>query len=114
MEGDTLFSYQTDFDDEVVNTLLKNLTTDSDQISELGKTPIKTKYTGIVDDIVIYRTCETDEMSPSLKKFVGQYESKVLKTKKRIKKLWKNIYWKREIPGIFLLNLQSRPNSYII
>lgn len=82
MEGDTLFSYQTDFDDEVVNTLLKNLTTDSDQISELGKTPIKTKYTGIVDDIVIYRTCETDEMSPSLKKFVGQYESKVLKTKK--------------------------------
>ena len=77
MEGDTLFDYQSDFDDDVVNTLLKNLTIDTDQISELGRTPVKCKYTGIVSDIVIYRTCDDDSMSESLKAFVDKYENKV-------------------------------------
>ena len=77
MEGETLFSYQTDFDDDAVNSLLKNLSIDSDEISELGRTPIKSKYTGTIEDIVIYRTCDDDSMSPSLTKFVKEYENKV-------------------------------------
>lgn len=81
MEGDTLFAYQADFDDDVVNTLLKNLTMDADQLSELGRTPIKSKYTGIVADIQIYRTCDDQGMSPSLKAFVDQYENKIKDTK---------------------------------
>ena len=77
MEGDTLFSYQEDFDDDVVNTLLRNLTVDEKQISELGHNPIKSKYTGIVDHIEIIRTCDEEAMSPSLREFVHAYESKV-------------------------------------
>lgn len=77
MEGDVLFDYQQDFDDDVVNTLLKNLTMDTDQISELGRTPVKSKYTGIVSDIVIYRTCADDAMSSSLRDFVSKYENKI-------------------------------------
>ena len=77
MEGDTLFSFQEDFDDDVVNTLLRNLTIDTNQISELGHKPIKSKYTGIVDHIEIFRTCNDESMSPSLRALVKQYESKV-------------------------------------
>ena len=81
MEGDTLFSYQQDFEDEVSNTLLKNLTMDAETLSELGSKPIKSKYTGEVAAIEIYRTCDLDEMSESLRKFVLRYESNIKKTK---------------------------------
>ena len=81
MEGDTLFSFQEDFDDDVVNTLLRNLTLDKEQISELGHNPIKSKYTGIVDHIEIFRTCDDEDMSPSLREFVRSYESKVQSVK---------------------------------
>ena len=77
MEGDTLFSFQEDFDDDVVNVLLRNLAVDKDQISELGHKPVKSKYTGIVDHIEIFRTCKDEDMSPSLREFVDAYESKV-------------------------------------
>lgn len=82
LEGDTLFAYQADFDDEVANTLLKNLSIDDEQLSELGRNPVKTSYTGKVADIVIYRTCEMNEMSPSLQKFVKKYENKVNQLRK--------------------------------
>ena len=82
IEGDTLFTYQADFDDEAMNTLLKNLAMDAGEISELGRNPVKSKYTGIVCDIQIYRTCSEDEMSESLRKFVGTYEKKIKDTKK--------------------------------
>ena len=81
MEGDTLFSFQEDFDDDVVNTLLKKLAINSEQISELGHNPVKTKYTGIVDHIEIFRTCDDEDMSPSLREFVHAYESKVQSVK---------------------------------
>lgn len=81
MEGDTLFSFQEDFDDDVVNTLLRNLSIDKDAISELGHNPVKSKYTGIVDHIEIFRTCDDEDMSPSLREFVGAYESKIKSVK---------------------------------
>ena len=82
MEGDTLFTYQADFDEDVANTLLKNLAMDSSGISDLGKNPIKTKYTGIVADIKIYRTVELDELSDSLRRIVENYEKEIKRTKK--------------------------------
>lgn len=81
MEGDTLFSYQEDFDDDVVNTLLKRLAINTEQISELGHNPVKTKYTGIVDHIEIFRTCDDEDMSPSLREFVKAYEANVQSVK---------------------------------
>ena len=81
MEGDTLFAYQSDFDDDVANALLKNLTLDAEQLSELGRNPVKSKYTGIVQDIVIYRTCSDEGISSSLMKFIDTYENKIKDTK---------------------------------
>ena len=82
MEGDTLFTYQADFNDEAINNLMKNLAMNANQISELGRNPVKSKYTGIVCDIQIFRTCDLDGMSESLRKFVGSYEKKINSIKK--------------------------------
>ena len=80
-DGETILSFQSDFDDEVSNTLMKNLAIDRDKISELGRTPIKSKYNGTIIDIKIYRTVELDELSPSLRKIVEDYEKRVKETK---------------------------------
>ena len=82
IEGDTLFAYQADFGDDASNMLLKNLTMNSEELSELGRKPVKTKYTGIVAGIEVYRTVDMEELSESLQKFVTKYESGIRKTKR--------------------------------
>lgn len=57
-EGDTLLVIQTPYEEEDANMLLKNLVDDPDEISDLGRIPIKSKVTGMVQDIKIYRTVE--------------------------------------------------------
>lgn len=74
-EGDPLIIFQNAFTDQDVNILLKNLSDeDEDSISDLGRITIKSKVTGIVKDIKVYRTCEISELSPSLKKIVNSIE----------------------------------------
>lgn len=75
-EGDPLIIFQNAFDDRDANVLLKNIT-DSDFVSDLGRIRIKAKYTGYVQDVKIYRTCELEDMSESLKKVVTDYEKKI-------------------------------------
>ena len=91
--GDTLMVIQNAFDDEDANILLKNIT-DEEVVSTLGRIPITSKITGVVQDIKIYRTCELDEMSDSceledmsesLRKVVSAYESEVNKLKRASK-----------------------------
>lgn len=83
--GDTLLIIQNAFDDEDANLLLKNIT-DEELVSEAGRIPIKSKITGVVQDIKIYRTCELEDMSDSLRKVVQDYESEIKKIKKAAKK----------------------------
>ena len=79
-EGEPLLVIQNTFEDNDVNVLLKNLVDDEETVTSLGRIPIKSHNTGVIEDIKIYRTCELDEMSPSLKKIVTDYE----KNKSRI------------------------------
>ena len=85
-EGETIMSYKKDFDEDAANALLKNLSADQDTLSELATTNIKSSYTGVISDIKIYRTCDLDEMSDSLREFVSAYEKEVKKTKAVYKK----------------------------
>lgn len=94
-EGDPLIIFQNSFDEKDANFLLKNIT-DSDYVSDLGRVKLKSKYTGVIQDIKIYRTCEFDEMSDSLKKIVKEYESNIKKVKK--------IYKQYGTPGENLLD----------
>lgn len=80
-EGDPLIIFQNSFDEEDANALLKTIT-DSEFVSDLGRIRLKSKYTGLIQDIKIYRTCEIDEMSDSLKKIVTAYEKNIKARKK--------------------------------
>lgn len=79
--GDTLMIIQNAFDDEDANTLLKNIT-DEELISTAGRIPITSKITGVVQDIKIYRSCDLEDMSDSLRKVVEDYESNIRKLKR--------------------------------
>ena len=85
-EGDPLLIIQNTFEDNDVNVLLKNLVDDEDTVTSLGRIPIKSHNTGYIEDIRIYRTCEIDEMSPSLKKIVTEYEKKENKKASQVAK----------------------------
>lgn len=84
-EGDPLIIFQNSFDEKDANLLLKNIT-DSEYVSDLGRIKLKSKYTGVIQDIKIYRTCEIEDMSDSLKKIVTEYESRIKAEKKMYKK----------------------------
>lgn len=81
-EGEPLMIFQNAFDDEDVNILLKNLSDDEEIISDLGRIPIKSKYTGRIEDIKIYRTVEKSELSDSLRKEVDKIEKPINAIKK--------------------------------
>ena len=83
-EGDVLMILQNSYDEEDVNILLKNLG-DEDEVTNLGRIPITSKITGVVQDIIIERTVDISELSPTLKKIVNSYE-KEIKDKKKIMK----------------------------
>lgn len=85
-EGDTLCIIQNSFDDADANALMKQLTGDEDEISALGRINIKSKVTGTVEDIVIYRTVEIEELSPTLQKIVKEYEKPIKEQKKIMQK----------------------------
>ena len=85
-EGDPLLIIQTPFEDEDLNTLLNKLAADEDDITDLGRIKIKSKVTGVVQDIVMYRTVEKDELSESLRKAFDSYEKGIAEKKKIMKK----------------------------
>lgn len=79
--GDSLMIIQNAFDDEDANILLRSIT-DEELVSNAGRIPITSKITGVVQDIKIYRSCELEDMSDSLRKVVENYESEIRKLKK--------------------------------
>lgn len=74
IEGDPVLIFQNAYDEEDANLLLKNLNNEDGDVTEIGRNVIRSKVTGIVSDIKIYRTCEIEECSDSMKKIVTSYE----------------------------------------
>lgn len=87
-EGDPLLIFQNAFDEEDANMLIKTLSDDEDDdiVAELGRIPVYSKITGVIKDIKILRTVEIEELSPSLKKIVNDYEKDVKKFNKILDK----------------------------
>ena len=81
-EGDPLLVFNTGFDEEDANILIKNLNNEDGDISTIGRNVIKSKVTGVVSDIKIYRTCDIEELSESLQKIVKKREAEISKIKK--------------------------------
>ena len=85
-EGDPLMILQNAYDEDDVNILLRNLSGSEEEVTNLGRIPITSKVTGVVQDIIIERTVEIDELSPTLKKIVTSYENEINNKKKIMKK----------------------------
>ena len=85
-EGDPLIIFQSAFDEEDSNALLKTLSADNSEIKDLGRITLRSKVTGVLQDIKMYRTVDKSELSPSLRKLFNSYESKISATKKKMDK----------------------------
>lgn len=83
-QGDTLLMWQTPYDEEEVNSLLKALANDKEAVSELGRHTVKSEVTGRLVGMKIYRTVDDSELSDSLKKLVRQYEKPISDLKKKL------------------------------
>ena len=79
---DPLLIFQDAFDEKEANDLLRMVSMDQDEISDLGRKHIRSKVAGVVQDIKIFRTCDIDKLSPTLQKIVKAYENKIDKLKK--------------------------------
>ena len=80
--GDSLIQFDTSYEDESINKLLANLAKEEkENILEGARNDIKSKYSGIIEDIKIYPTVDLGEMSPSLKKLVSGHYRKINKKK---------------------------------
>ena len=85
--GDTLINYEQSNKEDAINDLLSNIGDDlGEEIKNLGKSNLKSKYTGVIEDIRIYCTEELDNISPSLRAVVEEYWKGIAKKKALIKK----------------------------
>ena len=89
--GEPLLVFEQGYVEEEINVMLSKIASDLDEeITKMSKNQLVSKYTGIVNDIKIYHTCEVSEMSPSLQKLVKGYNSTIINKEKMIKKYYDN------------------------
>lgn len=85
--GDELIRFEKSFNDDVINQLLFNVGDEfKEDIIMSGKDKVKTKYSGVIEEIKVYCTVELEELSPSLRQIVTQYYNKVKARKKMLEK----------------------------
>lgn len=86
-EGEPLIIFQNAFDDKDANLLIKNIANDDEALelaSDFGRIQVRSKLTGVIQDVKIYRTCDIKDMSTSLKKIVNTYENNITAKKKKL------------------------------
>lgn len=84
-DGEPLIIYQNPFEDSETNELLSKLNIsnddDNEEINDLGKIVIKSKVSGYIQEVKVYRTVEKNEMSSTVLKyfntFAKPYEDKL-------------------------------------
>ena len=92
-EGEVIMSYRAALEDQdatdIINKMVsKNAGNESKELmDEIGKIKVKSKVTGKLQDIKIYSTIPTSEMSKSLAAFVNKYNAPVDKMKSKLSKL---------------------------
>ena len=92
-EGEVIMSYRAALEDQdatdIINKMVsKNAGNESKELmDEIGKIKVKSKVTGKLQDIKIYSTIPTSEMSKSLASFVNKYNAPIDKMKSKLSKL---------------------------
>lgn len=87
--GDPLIHFDESFEESDLNKLLASLGDKEEEKQELlagSRNTIKSKYSGVIEDIKIYSTVDVEELSPSLGKVVSQYYNKIKRKDKILSK----------------------------
>ena len=85
--NDPLIVFEQSNNDESINKLLANIGEElKEEVSELNKNIIKSKYTGYIADVKVYSVSPLEELSPSLRKFVDSYWKQIREKKNVLKK----------------------------
>ena len=85
--GDELIRFEKSFNEDAINSLLFNIGDDmGEDIAMAGKDKVKSKYTGVIEDIKVFSTVDLDELSPSLRKIVSSYYNKIKDKRKLLDK----------------------------
>lgn len=86
-EGDQLIRFESSFNEESLNQFLANVGDElAEEIRNVGRTEVKSKYTGVIEDIKIYSTVDLEDMSPSLRKIVSNHYKAINDKKKLLSK----------------------------
>ena len=81
--GDELIRFERSFNEDSLNALLLNVGEEmKEDIIMSGKDKVKSKYSGVIEDIKVYCTVSLEELSPSLRKIVNAYYTKIRAKKK--------------------------------
>ena len=85
--NDPLIIYDQSSQDASFNKMLSHIGKElKEEITGMGKVPVKSKYSGVIQDIKVYATVDTKEMSPSLRKAVEGVYSEIRAQEKIIKR----------------------------
>jgi len=109
-EGEPLIIFSDQIEDEDANAILQNLVKDSSIISDVGRKQVHAKCTGTIQDIKVYRTCDSSELSPSLRKFVNSVESKINKLKNKMRQY--NIDKEYELEPSYKLSQEGKLKNF--
>lgn len=89
--GDYLMEFEESYSEKEANLLLAKIGDEfEEEIHSLGKTPIKSKYTGKIKDIKCYYTIPFEEFSPSLQKAIKAINSETKDKEKILKQYFPN------------------------
>ena len=100
--NDNIIEYEQSNDDESINKLLANIDDElREQVTSMSRGVIKSKYTGVIEDIKVYSVSELDELSPSLRLVVSKYWKRVKSMKDVVAKL--NITDPSDTGNIFMM-----------
>ena len=80
--GDSLIQFDTSYEDNSLNSLLASLGEREQELVLAGsRNDVPSKFSGTIEKIKIYSTVDLDELSPSLRKIVKKYYSRINKKK---------------------------------
>lgn len=85
--GDELIRFEQSFDEDSLNVLLSNVGEDmKEDIMMNNKEKVKTKYSGVIEDIKVYSSVSLSDLSPSLRKVVNKHYNRIKDRRKLLEK----------------------------
>ena len=85
--GDELIRFEQSFDEDSLNVLLYNVGEDmKEDIMMNNKEKVKTKYSGVIEDIKVYSSVSLNDLSPSLRKIVNKHYNRIKDRRKLLEK----------------------------